>query len=614
MQEDTPLVIAERYELTRPISVGGMAQVWHGYDRRLDRPVAVKLIRPDLDPSRQPELIARFIREARVTAGIEHPGVPAVYDADFDTEAGRLYLVIQYLPGHDLSELIYEAERVPLDWALAIAAQVAAVLSHAHEIPVVHRDLKPGNIRIGEAGQIWVLDFGIATMLETDVTRLTHTGNLIGTRAYMAPEQVTNGPITPHTDLYGLGCLLHEMLSGQQVFPADNEFQLMEAHLRQRPVGLRELRPDIPVAVERLVLELLAKRPEDRPGSADEVVARLRPLLPSAGATTTSAPSGFGDPTMPYRIPLAPRGNRDHEPAAGAGRVTADQLDAAIDTAVELLDDERYTQAGDGLKDILDQAARTLGRRHARVLAARKVRSIALFFGGAYQEALPEFLSLAEIFASRHGALNIDALECRQQAAYCQASIGQLAEALAGFTSLLPDLLAGPDELKQAAFGIRRTIAQLYDATGDRCQAVDALESLHRDLTRTFGPDHPDTHQVADLLRRWEATDKAAPPARPVPAADEAWRRVRTEITDDADIATLVLELQGRHAPVPTVGYELGEDAWLAELAWPEHKIAVLLDHGEPGGLRSYHRQGWHARYASQWTVRELFALMKETS
>ncbi|MEU4174049.1 serine/threonine-protein kinase [Streptomyces sp. NPDC026589] len=171
--------IAGRYELLEGLDSGGMGDVWRGYDAVLDRPVAVKLIRQQAvlgSPQLAEEFAKRFRREARITAKIRHPGVPQVYDAVLDDSYERLYLVMELVDGVALSSYIHPERPLPVSWAVAVAAQVATVLSYAHEVPVIHRDLKPGNILVARDGTVKVLDFGIAAILRSDVTKLTATG------------------------------------------------------------------------------------------------------------------------------------------------------------------------------------------------------------------------------------------------------------------------------------------------------------------------------------------------------------------------------------------------------------------------------------------------------
>ncbi|MGW1375236.1 protein kinase domain-containing protein [Streptomyces sp. NPDC002446] len=304
-------VIGERYELSALLGQGGMGQVWIGYDRRLDRRVGVKLLRPDRvagTPDGE-EMRRRFVRECRVTAQVDHPGLVTVHDAGSDDE--DLYLVMQYVEGADLSDHLAEHDPYPWPWAVSVAAQLCAVLASVHAVPIVHRDLKPRNVMIRPDGSLVILDLGIASALDTDTTRLTHTGSPIGSPAYMAPEQAMGGAVGPYTDLYALGILLHELLSGEVPFAGSTALGVLHRHLHEEPVPVRKLRPDVPEALEALVLHLLRKDPQARPADAQEVYQALAPLLPAAttgphAAATPPAPLAPMDPTRPFRHPQAP--------------------------------------------------------------------------------------------------------------------------------------------------------------------------------------------------------------------------------------------------------------------------------------------------------------------
>ncbi|MGY5135437.1 protein kinase domain-containing protein [Streptomyces nigrescens] len=304
-------VIGERYELSALLGQGGMGQVWIGYDRRLDRRVGVKLLRPDRvagTPDGE-EMRRRFVRECRVTAQVDHPGLVTVHDAGSDDE--DLYLVMQYVEGADLSDHLAEHDPYPWPWAVSVAAQLCAVLASVHAVPIVHRDLKPRNVMIRPDGSVVILDLGIASALDTDTTRLTHTGSPIGSPAYMAPEQAMGGAVGPHTDLYALGVLLHELLSGEVPFAGSTALGVLHRHLHEEPVPVRTLRPDVPEALEALVLRLLRKDPQARPADAQEVYQSLAPLLPTAtigpqAAQSPPTPLAPMDPTRPFRQPHAP--------------------------------------------------------------------------------------------------------------------------------------------------------------------------------------------------------------------------------------------------------------------------------------------------------------------
>lgn len=492
-------VVADRYELSTLIGQGGMGQVWTAYDRRLDRRVAVKLLRPDKVAGEEAdELRRRFVRECRVTAQVDHPGLVTVHDAG--SEGEELFLVMQYIDGADLSDHLAEQDPYPWQWAVAVAAQLCAVLSAVHAVPIVHRDLKPRNVMVKQDGTVTVLDLGVASVMDADTTRLTHTGTPIGSPAYMAPEQAMGGAVGPYTDLYALGVVLHELLSGDVPFAGSTALGVLHRHLYEPPVPVRRIRPEVPESLEALVLHLLAKDPQHRPGSAQEVYERLALLLPARGMPT-GAPL---DPTRPFLRPHAPWPDRARTPASQPAPLAppaAEKRDvaAAVDEVKRLLGEGRITQAVDILGAILPTAAEQHGAHSPVVRTLRKQYAATLMDDGQYRRALPELRRLADERAAEAGPSDPQSLRYRYEAAQCLESLGDPAAALTEYRALLPyyenQYMAGDPEL---AHEVRRRMGHLLLALGDRGAAHETLARLLVDVERRHGPGHP---LAADIRR-----------------------------------------------------------------------------------------------------------------
>ncbi|GAD81471.1 serine/threonine-protein kinase [Nocardia asteroides] len=270
-----PQVVGGRYQLTNQIGAGGMGQVFAGYDRHLERPIAVKLTRPDLDTD--PQWTQRFIREARLMARLAHPGLPAIHDAGIEPgPPERPYLVMDFVHGASLDQIAGYRSMLPVGVVASIGAQVAAVLAAAHRQSIFHRDLKPSNVMLCPDGTVKVLDFGLAVLLDSDVSRLTSTGNTLGTPAYMAPEQINGDPVVAQTDLYSLGLVLYELLTGAQVITGSTPFLLWRKQIEFVPPEVSTLRRDIPRDVVALLSDMLAKDPRQRPRDASAVHSVLQ--------------------------------------------------------------------------------------------------------------------------------------------------------------------------------------------------------------------------------------------------------------------------------------------------------------------------------------------------
>jgi len=271
-------VLADRYRLDDRIATGGMGEVWRAFDLVLGRPVAVKLLRDDY--AQHPETLERFRAEARHTAAVSHPGIAQMYDYGEPCPGQPPFLVMELVDGVPLTELL---ARGPLDPArvMDLVAQAAAGLSAAHAVGLVHRDIKPGNLLVSPDGTVKITDFGIAYAAGS--APLTRTGALIGTPAYLAPERVTGASAGPASDLYSLGIVAYECLTGAQPFTGTP----MEVALSHQYQSLPPLPPVVPLPVAALVAELTARDPAGRPADAGEVAARaarLRDAIDGAAA------------------------------------------------------------------------------------------------------------------------------------------------------------------------------------------------------------------------------------------------------------------------------------------------------------------------------------------
>jgi beta-lactam-binding protein with PASTA domain/tRNA A-37 threonylcarbamoyl transferase component Bud32 len=271
---EVPRVFSERYELTHLIARGGMAEVYRARDRLLDRPVALKVLFPELSVDRA--FVERFRREAQNAAKLSHPNIVPVFDWGEDT--GSYFIVMEFIDGRALSAVLREAGPLDPNRAADIASQVAAGLASAHRHGVVHRDMKPGNVLITDDGQVKVTDFGIARAINTEES-LNQTGAVMGTATYFSPEQAEGIGVDHRTDIYSLGVVLFEMLTGRPPFLGDTPVSVASKHVRDIAPMPRELLETVPVEIEAVTMKAMAKLPDQRYADADELRADLLRFL-----------------------------------------------------------------------------------------------------------------------------------------------------------------------------------------------------------------------------------------------------------------------------------------------------------------------------------------------
>lgn len=275
-------VLNDRYEIHRRLARGGMAQVYLARDRSLDRPVAVKELVPEF--AGDPSFVERFRREAQAAANLSHPNIVGVYD--WGAQDGTYFIVMEYVDGPSLSRVLRSDGPFHPRRAAEIAAEVAAGLGFAHSHGVVHRDVKPGNVLLTRSGQAKVTDFGIARALSSSDEDLTQAGSVMGTATYFSPEQAQGLPVDPRSDLYSLGVVLYELVTGRPPFSGDTPLAIAYKHVQDQPAPPSTLMAGLPEALEAIIMKLLSKRPDDRYATAEELRADLNRFL--AGEPTVA--------------------------------------------------------------------------------------------------------------------------------------------------------------------------------------------------------------------------------------------------------------------------------------------------------------------------------------
>ncbi|HEX6207747.1 MAG TPA: Stk1 family PASTA domain-containing Ser/Thr kinase [Actinomycetota bacterium] len=283
-------VLGNRYEIERVLGEGGMAKVFLGTDRVLGRTVAVKVLSPQYAEDQQ--FVARFRREAQAAAALNHPNIVSVFDTG---STGNVhYIVMEYVEGRTLQDTLREESRLTPERSIEIGEAVAKALSAAHAKGLVHRDIKPGNIMITREGQVKVMDFGIARATTSDT--VTQTAAVLGTAAYLSPEQAQGETVDHRSDIYSLGVVLYEMLTGRQPFTGDSPVSIAYRHVTEDPTPPSRLNPDVRESLDAIVMTSMAKAPGDRYQSAQELIDDLRRA--SEGMPVAAAVPLPGDTTQ----------------------------------------------------------------------------------------------------------------------------------------------------------------------------------------------------------------------------------------------------------------------------------------------------------------------------
>ncbi|MFB7918433.1 tetratricopeptide repeat protein [Streptomyces sp. NPDC056061] len=540
---DTRLV-QSRYRLLDLIGRGGMGEVWRARDESLGRQVAVKCLKPlgsQHDQSFTRVLRERFRREARVAASLQHRGVTVVHD--FGEDEGVLFLVMELLDGRNLSQLLEDNEQHPLPVpdVVDIAEQVADALGYTHRQGIVHRDLKPANIMRLTDGTVKICDFGIAR-LGRDIgftSRLTGTGIAMGTPHYMSPEQISGGQVDHRSDLYSLGCVLYEIATGAPPFDLDDTWGVLVGHRDTEPEPPRTRRAELPGFFDRVVLDLLAKAPAERPADAGDLRRRIvtgrtgeqhrpggraLPLAPSVpgvrpgsglpdwtrGMTTGHKAVG-GLPAIPapdhgaaltgvWTTAFGTRHLTGHveESSAGSERPTpAPELLSVLagrhGAGLDLGRLGRWEEAGEVHREVAAERERVLGPDHPDTLASRYEVGFSLARTGRHQDALREFGRVARGREDVLGADHPDTLAARQETAYVLGQLGRHAEAHQVYAAVLAsrERSMGPDH--PDTLRCRHNLAVNLSRLGrpeDSCRVAREVASTR---ARVLGADHPDT-------------------------------------------------------------------------------------------------------------------------
>jgi serine/threonine protein kinase len=512
-EAEPPRLLGSRYRIDALLGRGGMSEVHHGYDERLDRPVAIKMLRQPGSASAAdgPEALelldaqerdrARFLREIRTAARLEHPGTPAVYDTGVDERpdgSSRIWLVMQLLRGSTLEGLLDRAdyEKAPpgVSWGAAIAAQIAAVLADVHRVDIVHRDIKPANIMVVDGGLVKVLDFGIAILRGAGaLPRLTQVDRTVGTPPYMSPEQHLGLAVTAASDIYSLGCLLYELLTGDPPFLATADTPLRAHHLRSPVPSARAIRPALPEALDALLATMLEKEPGARP-SAEQVYTALVPFL---GARNESSEESR-DPTRPFRTPLL-AAVVPLDPVTGGTPLSEHEFNEVQSGVAALMEGNDPTGAVRLLEGAL---GRSSANRFFR-LELRRQLGLVLFYVGEYRRAAGLLADAGSEYRERGlPSSHRRIVECAFHAGHAFAEIGEPLKALAQLRFFVQNADAQDPENSENILESRFVIAQMLATDERTAEALSELEAIRLAFRAKYGTDSVHVHNLERQIDR----------------------------------------------------------------------------------------------------------------
>ncbi|MFJ8472933.1 protein kinase [Kitasatospora sp. NPDC094011] len=517
-------VLDGRYELEEKLGQGGFGVVWRARDARMRRPVAVKVI--GHHGGDQAKAALRFVREACAAGNLSHPHIVTVHDLGQVELGGQeiTFLVMELLTGRTLTEVLRAGLPEPalsLRWGREICGALAA----AHDAGMVHRDIKPDNVMITDAGHLKVLDFGIA-QLDIGAGGLTTTGTIVGSPAYLAPERWTGGRVDGRADLYALGCVLVELFTGARPFGGDSTPVLMYQHLNEPPPALDPAQFGLPPQVAGLVAELLAKDPADRPADARTVERRLAELAgwpAGVGATVVDrtpaapvppapvvppplppAPPAVPPPAPPAVPPTAPPVAPTAPPVLSP--LTTPPVFAAVpsEEARAALRERRaaaYRAATAGESAILLQAiaqdcVTAFGAADRDTLGAWRDFAWYLSRTGDLDGAIRLLSTVVADLRSALGPADPDTLGARYHLVWCIGESGSSVTAIRLLAELLPDLTAAWGPQDGRVLKARHDLAVHLANRGDLQGAVVHLHALLAELARTLGEQHPSTVQA----------------------------------------------------------------------------------------------------------------------